>query len=205
MGFFSRRSFLKGLFSGAILPLLHPLHDIISIPHGRLAFMRLRARDEKNIASDFQGEELRYRISFLWFRRAAVGRILFEKGEGNHDYRATLKGKTSGVIGWLTRYRRDIYTSYMELIDGGKRLRSIRFEEDVVIGRKVRKRIVLFDYRTGTLIKSRVNRKGIYKRSEENIPEGITYDDFLTAFYNFRWGVYGEIQRGKRYRIPTIP
>ena len=43
------------------------------------------------------------------------------------------------------------------------------------------------------------------QRIEEEIPPGKIYDDFLTASYNFRYGVYGAIERGKRYTIPTFP
>jgi hypothetical protein len=31
------------------------------------------------------------------------------------------------------------------------------------------------------------------------------YDDFITASYNFRYGVYGAIERGNVYRVPTFP
>lgn len=205
MGSFSRRSFIKGFLSGTILPLFDSVYGKISIPLGRLALVEAEVRAEKDLVSDFRGEELRYQVGFLWFKRAAVGRLSFEKGKGNRGYKATLEGKTLGVIGWLTRYRRDIYTSSMEVIDGGKRFRPLRFEEDVVIGHKVRKRITLFDYGAGRLIKRRMNRSGIFIQKEERIPAGVVYDDFLTAFYNFRRGVYGKIQRGKRYRVGTIP
>jgi hypothetical protein len=205
MGCFSRRSFIKGFLSGAIFPLLHSTYGKISISPGRLAVTELKPRGEKDPAPDFRGEELRYKISVLWFKQAAIGRILFEKDRGEQGYKATLEGKTSGVIGWLTRYRRDIYTSYMEVIDRGKRFRPLRFEEDVIIGKKVRKKITRFDYGAGKLIKRRMNRRGVFIRGEERIPPGVVYDDFLTAFYNFRRGVYGEIQRGKRYRVRTIP
>lgn len=157
------------------------------------------------MASRFLGEELHYRIGFLWIDEAATGRISFEKAKGGQDYKATLEGQTSGLIGWLTGYRRDIYTSYMDLIDEGRRLRPLWFEEDIVIGDKVRKRITLFDYQRGKLVDRRMNRRGFFIRTEEKIPEGVVYDDFLTAFYNFRCGVYGEIRRGKRYRVRTIP
>ena len=167
--------------------------------------METRVLGEMGIAIGFQGEELRYQISFLWFNRAAIGRILFEEDKENGGYRATLEGRTSGIIGWLTRYRRDTYTSSMELIDGGRRLRSLRFEEDIVIGQKIRKKITLFDYGKGKLIKRRMNRRGVFIQTEEKIPEGVIYDDFLAAFYNFRCGVYGKIKRGKRYRIRTLP
>jgi hypothetical protein len=50
-----------------------------------------------------------------------------------------------------------------------------------------------------------MNRRGVFIQTEERIPRGVVYDDFLTAFYNFRRGVYGKIQRGKRYRVRTIP
>ena len=205
MSRFSRRTFLRGFFLGAILPLLRPIDGMNFIHRGRLALIEPKARGEKDIASYFRGEELRYQLRFLWFNPAAMGRVLFEKGKGHQVYRATLEGETSGLIGWLTRYRRDSYTSYMEVIDGGKRFRPLRFEEDIVIGEKVRKKITFFDYGARKLIKRRMNRRGLFIRSEEEIPDGVVYDDFLTAFYNFRRGVYGEIQRGKRYRIRTIP
>ncbi len=205
MGRFTRRSFIRSLLSGIPLPFLHAMHGGIPTPCGRLALIEPGARGEGDIASAFQGEELRYQISFLWFTRAATGRILFEKDKGNRGYHATLEGETSGIIGWLTRFRRDTYTSSMELIDGGRRLRSKRFEEDIVIGGKTRKKIILFDYRRGTLTKRRMNRRGVFIQTEEKIPKGVIYDDFLTAFYNFRRGVYGGVQRGKRYRLRTMP
>jgi hypothetical protein len=183
MGCFSRRSFIKGFLSGTTLCLLDSLYREVSIPLGQLALVEAGVQAEKDIASEFRGEELRYQIGFLWFKRAAVGRLSFEKGEGNRGYKAILEGKTLGVIGWLTRYRRDIYTSYMEVIDRGKRFRPLRFEEDVVIGDKVRKKITLFDYGAGKLIKRRMNRRGVFVKSEERIPSGVVYDDFLTAFY----------------------
>jgi hypothetical protein len=43
------------------------------------------------------------------------------------------------------------------------------------------------------------------RSAEITIPEGKTYDDFLCASYNFRHGVYGRIERGKTYVIPTFP
>jgi len=33
----------------------------------------------------------------------------------------------------------------------------------------------------------------------------MLYDDFVTASYNFRYGVYGEIERGKKYTVATFP
>jgi hypothetical protein len=204
MGWFSRRLFLRGFLATAFLPLLPRVNRALLSPV-LLAAGKSGDSPGTDIVSHFLGEELHYRIGFLWIDEAVTGRIAFEKAKGDQGYKATLEGQTSGLIGWLTGYRRDIYMSSMELIDGGKRLKPLWFEEDVVIGDKVRKKITLFDYQRGRLVKRRMNRRGVFIRSEEKIPEGVVYDDFLTAFYNFRCGVYGEIRRGKRYRVRTIP
>lgn len=205
MGFFSRRSFLRQLCTWVFLPIFHPIVRKPPIPHNLPAGIQAKMREKGDITDHFLGEELCYRMSVLWIKQAAIGRVLFEKGEGGKIYRATIQGKTTGIIGWLTRYRRDTYTSYMELINGGRRLRPLRFEEDIVIGEKIRKKITIFDYRGRRFIKRRMNRKGVFIQSEEEIPAGVIYDDFLTAFYNFRRGVYGVIQRGRRYRVRTLP
>jgi len=205
MGFLHRRSFLKWFSSGFVLPIFHAIGG--RFPTSPAVVMRIGAKRQRsgNIAEDFRGEELRYRMSVLWIKEAAIGRVSFDEAHGGHLYRATLEGKTVGVIGWLTRYRRDTYTSSMEVVDGGRRLRPLRFEEDSVISEKIRKKITFFDYQRGRLIERRMNRRGVFIQTEEEIPQGVIYDDFLTAFYNFRSGVYGEIKRGKGYRVRTLP
>jgi hypothetical protein len=51
----------------------------------------------------------------------------------------------------------------------------------------------------------RQSKDGIITRKEEEIPPGMVYDDFVTASYNFRYGVYGRIERGRTYRVATFP
>ena len=118
---------------------------------------------------------------------------------------AILQAETLGVLGWLARYRVDTYRSTMEEIDGGRCLRSLSFEEDVKIGNKLRRKTHLFDYQKRKWIQLRRRKDGVIERTEEEIPPGMVYDDFLTASYNFRYGVYGEIERGKKYTVSTFP
>jgi hypothetical protein len=93
----------------------------------------------------------------------------------------------------------------MEEIDGGGRLRSISFEEDVKIGSKRRRRTHFLDYQTRRWIRIRQRDDGSKTREETEIPPGMVYDDFVTATYNFRYGAYGEIERGKKYKVATFP
>ncbi|MFB3886444.1 MAG: DUF3108 domain-containing protein [Thermodesulfobacteriota bacterium] len=160
---------------------------------------------EKAIAEFFKGEELVYEIGFWLFNRAAMGRLSFSEMEEKGHYRATLQAETLGILGWMTRHRADTYRSTMEEIEGGKRLRSVSFEEDVKIGSTLRKRVHHFNYEKRKWIQLRQRKDGTMAKTEEEIPPGMFYDDFLTASFNFRYGVYGEIERGRTYTVPTFP
>jgi hypothetical protein len=165
----------------------------------------LRKEGKSSIAEFFKGEELVYGIGFWLFKRVALGKMSFKEMEKKGHYMATLQAETLGVLGWLARYRMDTYRSTMEEIDGGKRLRSLSFEEDVKIGSKLRRKSHLFDYQKRKWIQLRQRKDGVMERTEEEIPPGMVYDDFLTASYNFRYGVYGEIERGRKYTVATFP
>lgn len=161
--------------------------------------------ERKSISEFFKREELSYEVGFWLFKRAALGKLSFKETEKKGRYMATLHTETLGVLGFVVRYRVDIYRSVMEEVDGGRRLRSLSFEEDVRVGEKLRKRTHFFDYRKMKWIQTRRKKDGTIARTEEDIPSGKIYDDFLTASYNFRFGVYGEIERGKRFSVPTFP
>jgi hypothetical protein len=135
----------------------------------------------------------------------AVGKISFEELGEKGRYLATLQGETLSILGFAARYRVDTYRSIMEEIDGGRRLRSISFEEDVKIAGKLRRRTHFLDYQKRKWIQVRQSKDGLKTRKEEEIPPGMIYDDFVTATYNFRYGVYGGIERGRTYRVATFP
>jgi hypothetical protein len=158
-----------------------------------------------SIGEFFKGEELSYEIGVWLFKRVGLGKVTFKETGEKGRYIATLRGETLGVLGWVARYRVDTYRSIMEEIDGGRRLRSISFEEDVKIGDKLRRRTHFFDYQKRKWIQVRQSYDGVKTRKEEEIPPGMVYDDFVTASYNFRYGVYGEIERGRKYNVATFP
>ena len=164
-------------------------------------------RDEGkvSIAEFFKGEELSYEIGFWLFKRAALGKLSFKEAEKKGHYMAILQTETLGILGFVARYRADTYRSTMEEIDGGRRLRALSFDEDVKVGSKLRRKTHLFDYQKRKWIQVRRKKDGTMERAEVDIPPGMVYDDFLTASYNFRYGVYGEIERGRKYTVATFP
>ncbi|MCX5844682.1 MAG: DUF3108 domain-containing protein, partial [Deltaproteobacteria bacterium] len=197
----SRRYFTKWLFG---LPLLSFFPFRVSELSAQSSQPGMVASG-KTIGEFFAGEELHYEISFMFLKKVAVAKMLFRPTEQKGRYISVLQGETLGVVGWLSKYRTDTYRAVMEEIDGGKRFRSISFEENVKIGKKTRTYSHEFDYQQRKWSKYS-SRRGVRGRAvETTIPEGKTYDDFLCASYNFRHGVYGRIERGKTYVIPTFP
>jgi hypothetical protein len=155
------------------------------------------------IGEYFQGEVMKYDIGFWVFNRVGEGEATF-RSLGDGRYEAFHEGRTLGFVGWISRHRRDVYRSTMATINNGRRLIPLRFEEDVIIGQNVRKRITVYDYAARKVfIESQ--KEGGTSREEVDIPFGVLYDDPMTAFYNFRFGVYGKVEPGKEFSIRTVP
>jgi len=200
MNFVTRRLFLKFLLG---LPLLSSFPLRLQEAGADLASHPKKRGD--SIGEFFKGEELHYDIGLWQFKKVATGKISFEEMGKKGRYLATLQGESLGFLGFVSRYRVDTYRSIMEEIEGGRRLRSISFEEDVKIGSKLRRRTYFFDYQKRKWIRERQRKDGTKVREEREIPPGMIYDDFVTASYNFRYGVYGEMERGRTYRVATFP
>jgi hypothetical protein len=201
MSSLTRRYFLRWLLGLSLLPAF-PFYLRKAEAQGVLA---APLEKKGSIAEFFKGEELHYEIGAWIFNRVALGKLSFRKTGEKGRYLSVLQGETLGILGWVARYRVDTYRSIMEEIDGGRRLRSVSFEEDVKIGDKLRRRTHFFDYQKRKWIQVRQRNDGTKVRKKEDIPPGMVYDDFLTASYNFRYGVYGGIERGRKYAVATFP
>ena len=201
MSSLTRRYFLRWLLGFSLLPTF-PFNVQKAEAQGVSPASPERRR---SIAEFFKGEELEYEVGAWIFKRVALGKLSFKEMGEKGRYISTLQGETLGLLGWVARYRVDTYRSIMEEIEGGRRLRSISFEEDVKVGNKLRRRAHFFDYQKRKWIHVRQRRDGTKVRKEEEIPPETVYDDFLTASYNFRYGVYGGIERGRKYTVATFP
>jgi hypothetical protein len=86
----------------------------------------------------------------------------------------------------------------------GRRLIPLRLEEESVIGDWVRKKTTLYDYSARKVFMETI-KDGELSRETVEIPPGVYYDNPLTAYYNFRYGVYGKVAPGGEFVIPTVP
>jgi hypothetical protein len=197
----TRRHFLIRLVGLPLLPLF-PL----SFPKiWAQSVANTQALPEMPIGEMFAGEELNYDIAFWFLRKVAVAKMTFARDIEKGHYVATLRGETVGLVGFVTRYRTDTYRTVMEELDGGRRLRSLSFEEEVRIGEESRRSTHTFDHKNRKWIEQNVRVSGATSTIEHDIPIGQDYNDFLTASYNFRYGVYGTVERGKTCSVPVFP
>ncbi|MDT8318131.1 MAG: DUF3108 domain-containing protein [bacterium] len=151
----------------------------------------------------FLDEEPYYNIALLWFKKAATGSFkLTRQGEG---YMAMLEVETRGFIGFLTSYRHHIYRSHMNYHPDEGKLRVHLFERHVTIGKRVERTLTRLDNDL-RVIEGRFFEQGeLVKVVNEPIPEGVDYEDILSAYYNVRLGGYGPLEEGRNFQIRTIP
>jgi len=155
----------------------------------------------------FLNQDFSYDISFFWFTKAAEAHFYFKKGERPSEYRAVLEAETMGFVGWLTHYRRHRYVSVMELVDTGKgrMLRSKYFSQEIVKGEKREVTEFILDYSKRTMVTRESKPGQDVVVSKGIIPENVTYNDVLSAYYNIRGGVFGVKRKGDTFKIDTMP
>jgi hypothetical protein len=155
----------------------------------------------------FRGETLSYDIAFLWFERLAVAEFSLTKSDEPNRYRAVLEARTLGIASWLTGNRRQRYVSYLRLADDGS-LRPESYDADMyrTKGGMVTSRLKnwVYDYPRRQIIEkvTRNGRESPVKRY--SMGEGAYPYDILGAFYNFRAGLFGPVQGGASYQIPSF-
>ncbi len=195
---------------GLLLLLQSSFYPIIAENSGPLKTSALiNARGEyasfvpKGDIRRFAGETLTFDIDFLFFAKAATAKVSFYGYKGK--YFATLSAETKGVVGFFTNYRKHFYKSSFDIIDQGRRVRTNKFERDVIDGNGKERTVHFLDYTSRTHFWFLFSGGELKERSRDPIPEGVIYDDILAFFYNFRNGVYGDLKKGGSYKIDTVP
>jgi len=154
--------------------------------------------------SRFAGEKLFIDISFLWFENAAKANVALYKNKDG-SYYSILEAETLGFVGFFTSYRKHVYRAEHEAIDGGKRLRTTRFIREVTIADEVERTVNTMDYNKRVHKWYKFFNDRLFSKGSREIPPNVQFDGILSAFYNFRNGVYGPFKEGADYKIHTIP
>ena len=158
---------------------------------------------KKQIGERFGGEDVQYEAGFWIFPAVGGGAGHFYE-LGNNQFLIIHEGQARGLAGWLTRNRKEIHRAWMGTIEQGNRLIPLRLEEESVIGDWVRKKTTLYDYSARKILME-TKKEGEHNREIVDIPPGVYYDNPLTAYYNFRYEVYGKVKPGREFLIRTVP
>ena len=148
----------------------------------------------------FAGETLHIDISFLSLFNAATANVSFYEKGGT--YYSILESETKGFVGFFTAYRKHLYKSTFEVVDNGRRLRTKKFEQEIVTGKNVEKVTHIFDYDNRVTWTFEYKNGKMVNETQRKLPEGFSFDDILATFYNFRNSVYGKVQKQANYNIP---
>ncbi len=159
----------------------------------------------KSVSDKFCGELLVYELDFFLFKGIAECRINLKFDEKSQLYQAVMQAKGKGVMGWLTNYRIQQYSSYMQPAKDGKRMQPVSFEKTIIKSEMRRKSCYWFDYPQKIITCTSFFNDNIVGQYCIDIPKGKKYEDILTVFYNFRAGVFGEVKKGRKYIIPALP
>ena len=188
----SRRSFLRISLSGFLFP------PIFLFPVESLA----ESVAAKDLLGKYLGEQLGYQIGFWLFSHCGEASITLCRSPTKGIYVASMKGRTTGFVDWLLGRYRYSYTSYAGYDEKDDRLVPFYFKLKKKRKNRVSTRSVTFDYKDKELIFARQTANGEQEHKIISMKKDVTYEDYLTLFYNFRHGHYGSLQRGKTYHLP---
>ena len=145
-----------------------------------------------------------YDVQVFWITQAARGRLRIEHLGGDH-YRAELIAVTKGVVRWLTGDRTNQYTSEMMLDPATHRLKSRHYTRLVYRGKNTERTTAAIDEKNRVVKWKFFSNDKLVGQGSDPIPEGVRYEDLLSAFFNFRNGRYGPLEPGKKMTVYTLP
>ncbi len=158
---------------------------------------------KRQIGERFGGEEVQYEAGF-WVFPAVGGGVAHFYNLDSDRFLVIHEGQAQGLAGWLTRNRKEIHRAWMGAVEQGSRLIPLRLEEESVIGDWVRRKVTRYDY-SARKVFMETTKDGEVSRETVEIPPGVYYDNPMTAYYNFRYGVYGKAAPGREFTIRTVP
>ena len=147
------------------------------------------------------GENAEYRISFLFFKRIAEGRISLEQDECTGIYTGIMRAKAKGLTAFLSSDRLNRYESKMEFSTEDNHLRSLSHISEIRTKKGRKYRTYDYDYANNKIDKV-YNKYGNVRKSQISLEDKLPVFDFLTVFFNLRAGLMEEFRTDNTYTVP---
>src|SRR3972149_7826224 len=156
-------------------------------------------------AIDLPEESLYYDIGFLWFKKAAEGKITFKKNNNDSNYTAVLEAETLGFIGFITSYRKYIYISHLKYDENLNRLISTKFERIEIVGNKIWQSATLIDYESNKINWKSSFMQKLLKETVEEMPSAPFLGEIRTTISFAASVPPSGAAAGKDYIVKGIP
>ena len=147
----------------------------------------------------FVGESFKFNVGFWIFNK--IGTVELQTVSDGNNLVVTIDGSTTGMIDGIL-HRHNLYKTTMILDKDINRLKPLNTYEKKVKGDKERVKITDYDY-VNNMRKFTIWKDGKLRREREVKLENKVSDDGVSAFYNLRGEMYGEIEDGAKFNIST--
>lgn len=147
----------------------------------------------------FVGESFKFNVGFWIFNK--IGTVVLQTISDGSNLVVTIDGSTTGMIDGIL-HRHNVYKTTMTLDKDINRLRPLSTYEKKVKGDKERVKVTDYDY-VNNIRKFTIWKDGKLRREREvKLGSKISVDG-ISAFYNLRGEMYGEIKDGAEFNIST--
>jgi hypothetical protein len=160
--------------------------------------------NSKSALDQYLAEALFFHVGYWLIPHCGEAESNLVKTDIPNIYRASLQGRTVGVIDALVGRLRYSYISYLQYIEKDDRVRPVFSQIIRKRAGRERWRTITYDYSAGVVIFSKIKSDGRIKVKRAPMKAGRNYEDYLTLGYNMRRGYYGTPQRGRVYRLPLF-
>lgn len=147
----------------------------------------------------FVGESLKYNVGFWIFNK--IGTVELQTLRDGNNIVVTVDGSTTGMIDSIL-HRHNFYKTTLMIDKVMNRLKPLSTYEKKIKGDKERVKVTDYDY-VNNMRKFTIWKNGKFRREREVKLDSKVNDDGISAFYNLRSEIYGEIKDGVRFNIST--
>jgi len=175
----------------------------ISLPSVEEVPVTSSGQDVQTRIGSLLDSKYEYDLGFLWLDQVAVATFKLQKSTKPGLYIASLSAKTVGIAAKLTGNRKQQYVSMMKMMPDGS-FRSVRHTSQKEKGGVNRTKVYVYDYDKREVLqqyfkKNKLVSEKILKIEGESFPS-----DILTTYFNLAAGVYGPMEVGAHYEVPTF-
>ena len=147
----------------------------------------------------FVGESLKFDVGFWIFNK--IGTVELQTLRDGNNIVVTIDSSTTGMIDSIL-HRHNFYKTTLILDKEMNRLKPLSTYEKKIKGDKERVKVTDYDY-VNNMRKFKIWRNGKFRREREVKLESKVSDNGISAFYNLRSEMYGEIKDGARFNVCT--